>query len=223
MHHYSRTSIWCGSSQNRSFLPDVCVAQAAKGLSDSRDAEKGALKPLHKTAKVTLIYLVRVSKNSIYLARKWTRSIHYLRSITSRNVKLTGFVTESELANYYESPKYACKDRPPGQALECCEWRDINKKLHEKFSGVTATFDVFESAIDHSAISIIRNPRFEEVGSLSGGVDSSVFLSLSAYNSQISWADATCRLRIPVQAHTGKSCRHVPKSFSAIARISFCI
>lgn len=42
--------------------PVICarclVAQAAKGLSDSRDAEKGALKPLNKTAKVTLIYLV---------------------------------------------------------------------------------------------------------------------------------------------------------------------
>jgi hypothetical protein len=69
---------------------------------------------------------------------------------------------------------------PPGAALHltatgstAVEWY-VNRS-----AGATVTYDVFKNALSHSVRSIIRgSPPFKEVVMLSGGVDSSVLLSL---------------------------------------------
>ncbi|MEI7827854.1 MAG: asparagine synthase-related protein [Euryarchaeota archaeon] len=69
---------------------------------------------------------------------------------------------------------------PPGETLECGPNGVISTKSYiDHFQGVKVTFDVLKNAINDSVESIIKNdPHFEEVVSFSGGVDSSVLLSL---------------------------------------------
>jgi hypothetical protein len=71
---------------------------------------------------------------------------------------------------------------PPGKSLSL----DINGVVETKdyldfFKGGAVTYDVFKTAVHHSIDSIIRSePSFKEVVMYSGGVDSSVLLSLVA-------------------------------------------
>ena len=69
---------------------------------------------------------------------------------------------------------------PPGEALQLDTNGGISTHNYlNSFRGAPVTFDVFKNAISNSANSIIQNdPSYEEVVMFSGGVDSSVLLSL---------------------------------------------
>ncbi len=129
----------------RYYSPYV-LNRADKVLPDSKDAEKGALRIVNDSAKVTVIYLgidverfhprgwkqdkvITVGivshsnlkrkgletfvKSAAYLPEvefiligKWyDRSIDYLRSIASKNVRFTGLLPENELIRCYQEAK----------------------------------------------------------------------------------------------------------------------
>jgi hypothetical protein len=69
---------------------------------------------------------------------------------------------------------------PPGAALRLAATGSTAVEWYlNRFAGATVTYDVFKIALSHSVRSIIRDsPSFKEVVMLSGGVDSSVLLSL---------------------------------------------
>jgi hypothetical protein len=69
---------------------------------------------------------------------------------------------------------------PPGEALQYNVNSTITTDSYLKhFLGEKVTYDAFKNALNHLVASVIAlNPSFEEVVSHSGGVDSSVLLSL---------------------------------------------
>ena len=69
---------------------------------------------------------------------------------------------------------------PPGAALQLTATGSTAAEWYlNRFAGATVTYDVFKTALSHSVRSIIQDtPSFQEVVLLSGGVDSSVLLSL---------------------------------------------
>jgi len=68
----------------------------------------------------------------------------------------------------------------PGEALRLDDNGTISPHNYlNNFTGIPVTIDVFKNAINNSINSIIQNdPMFEEVVMFSGGVDSSILLSL---------------------------------------------
>ncbi len=69
---------------------------------------------------------------------------------------------------------------PPGAALHLSEaGSPYAQRYLSRFTGAPVTYEVFKNALSHVVRSIIQNnPAFEEVIMFSGGVDSSVLLSL---------------------------------------------
>ncbi len=69
---------------------------------------------------------------------------------------------------------------PPGEILQPnTNGTTSTKSYMDRFQGAPVTFDIFKRAINYSIRSIAQNdPSFEEVVLFSGGVDSSVLLSL---------------------------------------------